>query len=113
MNIKQWEIWDINFNPSQGQEIQKIRPAIVVSNQRLGKLKLKIVIPITDITYPKTWHIGIKTSNINGLSKDCNADCFQIKSISEQRFLNKRGDLEEKYHSHIQLGILMVLGIEF
>ncbi len=112
MNINQWEIWDVDFNPTKGQEISKIRPAIVVNDQSLGKLKLKVVIPITDVQFPNIWHEAIKHSKTNGLKKDCAADCFQLKSVSEDRFKNKRGKLEAIYHSHIQLKLMLVLGIK-
>jgi mRNA interferase MazF len=42
------EIWLINFDPSVGAEIQKLRPAVVVSDDAIGKLPLRIVVPITD-----------------------------------------------------------------
>ena len=112
MSINQWEIWDVDFNPTKGQEISKTRPAILVNDQSLGKLKLKIVIPITDVPYPNIWHESIKNSKSNGLTKDCVADCFQLKSISDDRFKNKRGKLEALYQSRIQLKLMLVLGIK-
>jgi mRNA-degrading endonuclease toxin of MazEF toxin-antitoxin module len=33
MNINQWEIWMVDFNPTKGEEISKLRPAIVVKDQ--------------------------------------------------------------------------------
>ncbi|MFM7023653.1 MAG: type II toxin-antitoxin system PemK/MazF family toxin [Flavobacteriales bacterium] len=112
MSIKQWEIWNVDFNPTRGQEINKERPAIVINDQRLGALDLKIVVPITDVKNPNAWHQLIKHSKKNGLIKDSAADCFQLKSISGDRFVKKRGVLEEEYRAHIQLKLMMVLGIE-
>ena len=37
MNINQGEIWMVNFEPSVGSEIQKLRPAIVVNDDRIGR----------------------------------------------------------------------------
>lgn len=112
MSINQWEVWEVDFNPTRGQEINKTRPAIVVNDQRLGKLKLKIVIPITAVQLPNIWHEPIEHSSINGLTKPCFADCFQLKSLSEDRFVKKLGKLEPIYHSHIQLKLMLVLGIK-
>lgn len=112
MNIKQWEIWDVDFNPTKGAEIGKTRPAIVVNANQVGKLPLKVVIPITDVRAPKTWHQTITPSSKNGLTKESQADCFQLKSVSANRFVNKRGGLEKIYHSHIQLKMMLVLGIK-
>lgn len=112
MSINQWEVWDVDFNPTRGHEINKSEPAIVVNDQRLGKLKLKIVIPITDVKLPAIWHEPITPSPSNGLSKLCYADCFQLKSISEDRFVRKRGSIEPTYFARIQLKLMLVLGLK-
>jgi len=46
--MKQGEIWLINLNPSIGAEIKKTRPALIVNDNSLGKLPLKVIVPITD-----------------------------------------------------------------
>jgi mRNA interferase MazF len=46
--MKQNEIWLIDLDPTKGAEIQKKRPAVIVNDDRLGKLPLKIIVPITD-----------------------------------------------------------------
>jgi len=43
------EIWDINLDPTVGQEIQKRRPAVVISSDAIGKLRVKLVVPITGL----------------------------------------------------------------
>jgi mRNA interferase MazF len=45
---KRGEIWMIDFDPSVGAEIQKIRPTLVVGLDSIGRLPLRIVVPITD-----------------------------------------------------------------
>ncbi len=37
------EIWRVNFDPTQGAEMRKIRPAVVISDDDIGRLALKIV----------------------------------------------------------------------
>ena len=44
---KRGEIWLVNLNPTVGAEIHKTRPAIVISSDYIGKLPLKLVVPIT------------------------------------------------------------------
>lgn len=46
--MKQSEIWLINLDPSIGAEIKKTRPAIIINDNHLGKLPLKIIVPLTD-----------------------------------------------------------------
>jgi mRNA interferase MazF len=101
--MKQSEIWLINLDPTIGAEAKKIRPAIIVSDNSLGKLPLKVIVPLTDWKDRYTlapWMVNIKPDNVNNLSKESAADCFQIRSLSEERFFKKigkisAGDLED------------------
>jgi mRNA interferase MazF len=42
------EVWLVNFDPTLGTEIRKIRPAVVISSNNIGILPIKLVVPITD-----------------------------------------------------------------
>ncbi|MDD1438227.1 type II toxin-antitoxin system PemK/MazF family toxin [Dolichospermum sp. ST_sed10] len=44
---KRGEIWLVNFDPTVGAEIRKIRPAVVISSDAAGRLPIKLVAPIT------------------------------------------------------------------
>ena len=82
--MKQNEVWLINLDPTIGGEISKTRPAIIVNDNALGKLPLKIIVPITDWKdrYEiAPWMIKIESNNRNGLTKDSSADCFQVRSV--------------------------------
>ena len=62
----------------------------------IGRLRLKIVVPITEwktayARYP--WFVYLAPTATNGLTKDSGADAFQVKSISETRFLGRLGEL--------------------
>lgn len=46
--MKQGELWLINLDPTLGAEIKKTRPAVIVNDDTLGRLPLKIIVPITD-----------------------------------------------------------------
>lgn len=110
--MKSGEIWDINFSPQVGDEIKKTRPAIIVNNDAIGKLELKVVIPVTDgLRTIKQWHVELIPSKQNGLDKTSIADCFQIKSISKMRFIKKRGALNEQEMDEIKLTLMKVLDL--
>ncbi len=73
------EIWLVDFNPTQGSEIDKCRPAVVISSDDIGKLALKIVVPVTDWKqrYEHTaWFTHLSASLKSGLSKESGADGF-------------------------------------
>ena len=70
--MKQSEIWLIDLDPTKGAEIQKKRPAVIVNDDRLGKLPLKVIVPITDWKdrYDiASWMVKIEPDSNNGLSK--------------------------------------------
>ncbi|HTK74605.1 MAG TPA: type II toxin-antitoxin system PemK/MazF family toxin [Gemmataceae bacterium] len=88
------KIWLVNFDPAAGAEIRKLRPALVVSLDAIGRLPLRMVVPITDwkrqyVTYP--WFVLIPADAANGLHKDSGADAFQSKSVSLTRFASRIG----------------------
>jgi mRNA interferase MazF len=106
------EVWLVDFSPQIGQEIKKVRPAVVVNHDSVGTLKLKVVVPITDATKsPKSWLVQLEPSSKNGLTKESLADCFQIKSISEERFVKKIGELSSEEFNSVKLGLIIVLGL--
>ncbi|MGI4790047.1 MAG: type II toxin-antitoxin system PemK/MazF family toxin [Janthinobacterium lividum] len=92
------EIWRVNFDPTQGSELCKIRPAVVISDNSVGRLPLKIVVPITEwnTVYARyAWMTRLEPSMINGLPKTSSADAFQLRSLSLGRFIAQIGILTE------------------
>ncbi len=91
------EVWSVRFDPSVGSEIRKVRPAVVLSGDNIGRLALRIVVPVTDwqpafASLP--WFVLLPATSANGLSKDSGADAFQVKSVSEARFVQFVGSLD-------------------
>lgn len=113
--MKQGEIWLINLDPTVGAEIKKTRPAIIVNDDTLGKLPLRIIVPITDWKERyeiAPWIIKILPDLINSLTKDSCADCFQVRSVSQERFVRKIGKVSETRMDEIRIGLSKVLSIE-
>ncbi len=107
------EIWWIRFDPSEGAEIGKVRPAVVVNVPSVGRLPLRIVVPITDwqpkwATVP--WLVYLRKNNRNGLKKDSAADCFQVKSISLNRFKSLIGRLNAEEVEQVSAGVALCVG---
>ena len=112
--MKQNEVWLINLDPTIGAEIKKTRPAIIVNDDALGKLPLKIIVPVTDWKEKyqvAPWMIKIEPDHLNGLSKTSSADCFQVRSISEKRFIKKLGIIPESVIEDIKFGLSIVLSL--
>lgn len=112
--MKQSEVWLINLDPTIGAEIKKIRPAIIVSDDSLGRLPLRVIVPITDWKdrYDNApWLIKISPNSKNGLIKDSSADCFQVRSVSQERFIRKIGNVSEIIMYEIKVGLSKILSI--
>src|SRR5437899_8338099 len=89
------EVWQVRFDPAEGDEIKKVRTAVIVSEDEVGRLRLKIVVPITEWkprygSYP--WFVRLVPTAGNGLTKESGADAFQVKSVSETRFVGRLGE---------------------
>lgn len=110
--MKQSEIWLIDLDPTKGAEIQKKRPAVIVNDDRLGKLPLKVIVPVTDWKdrYDMApWMVKIEPNTSNGLSKVSSADCFQIRSLSQERLIKKLGYIDNETLNEIKEAIKKVL----
>jgi len=110
--MRRGEIWLIDLEPTVGGEIKKTRPAVIVNSDALGKLPLSIIVPITDWKDHYSvapWMVQIKPNNTNGLSKVSSADCFQVRSVSQTRFVKKLGVLKSETMKEIIEGLSAVL----
>ena len=90
------EVWLLNLDPTIGAEIQKTRPAVIVSSDAIGILPLRVIIPLTDWKeryQQAAWMVKISPDAENGLSKASAADTFQIRSVSIARFVRKIGKI--------------------
>jgi mRNA interferase MazF len=95
---KRGEIWLIRFNPTIGDEIQKTRPAIVISSDGLAGLRLRLVVPVTSwqpAFAQVPWLIKLSASAKNGLTKDSAANPLQTRSVSLVRFADRLGDVTD------------------
>jgi mRNA interferase MazF len=92
--ISQGDIWLIDFNPTIGDEIKKIRPAVVLNGDFATGLDLKIVAPVTTWRndFEKIWWLyKLKPTMQTGLKEDSSANCYQMRCVSVSRFLKKLG----------------------
>lgn len=106
------EIWLINLDPTVGAEIQKTRPAVIVSNNDMGILPLKVIVPITDWKPHYTnvpWMIKLIPDAQNNLQKLSAADTFQVRSVAHERFVQRLGTLNELTMQRIKRGLKCVL----
>ncbi len=107
------EIWGVRFDPSVGAEIRKVRPAIVLSGDSIGRPPLRIVVPITEwrpVFASLPWIVRLPATASNGLTKDSGADAFQVKSVSENRFVRLLGSVDAAQVDEIAAAITLCVG---
>jgi len=112
--MKRGEIWRINLDPSIGAEIRKTRPGLVVSIDAIGALPLRVVVPITgwkDHFAQAAWLIRLEPDPDNNLEKVSAADAFQLRSVSEARFLERLGNISQSDMSRVEDAVRIVLGL--
>lgn len=113
INPKRGEIWDIEFDPAKGQEIQKRRPAVVINVENAGRLALRMVVPFTTGRQEFErffWMVEVPANKGNGLSQDSFADAFQMKSVATERFMRRRGNLTSAQLQDITSAIAVCIG---
>ena len=107
------EVWQIQFDPIEGAEVGKTRPAVVMNIPAVGRLPLRMVVPVTGwknhwATTP--WLIHIRPGKRNGLTKPSAADAFQTKSLSIERFQKRLGVLRADEVEQIAAAICLCVG---
>lgn len=109
---KRGEVWLVNFDPTLGAEIKKIRPAVLVSSDSVGKLPIKLIAPITDwkeYYVENIWHVRIDIDNINNLTKVSAVDVLQLRGVDVQRFIRKIGEISTDTMEEIVLAIASIV----
>ena len=108
------DVWLANLNPTVGAEMQKTRPVVIVSDDQIGLLPLKVVVPLTDW---KDWHgkvswmVKVMPLPATGLSKISAADAFQVRSVAHERFSRQLGKLDAAVMREITDALAAVLSI--
>ncbi len=112
--MRQGEIWLVSLDPTVGAEIRKTRPAVIVNEDTLGKLPLKIIVPLTDWKERYAiapWMVNLIPDSQNKLTKESAADCFQIRSVAEEWCIKKLGTVSIDNLRAIQKALALVLDI--
>lgn len=109
------DIWIVNLNPTQGSEMKKERPCVIISEDNLGKLPLKIVVPITEWkeSYSQyIWMTKIIPNKNNRLTKQSAADSFQVRSVARERFMRKQGVVSAKELEDIVAALAILIRVQ-
>lgn len=115
MQIKQFEIWIADLNPQIGTEPGKTRPVLAVQTNLLNKIPhpSTIVCPITTNIKKESdvLRIHLKKGTAN-LHQDCDIMIDQVRTIDNNRLINKVGDLPKDLINLVKENLMIVFDIE-
>jgi len=102
------DVWLVSFDPSVGGEVQKTRPAVVLSNDTANTLLNRVqVVPISSRVsqlYPAEAYI-----TLNGERRKAMAD--QITTASKRRLQRQLGALDKDDMAAVGRVVCLQLGI--
>src|SRR5579862_6976840 len=91
VNPREDDVWLVNLDPSNGAEIRKTRPSLVVSPDEMNQhLQTIIVAPMTKVTQPYPTRA---VARFQGKSGQVTLD--QIRAVRKKRLFRKLGRIAE------------------
>ena len=111
MNIKQFDIWLADLNPSVGTEPGKKRPVVIVQTDLLNEVHLSTLIcPITTNVKEEIeiLRVHLKRGQLEKLS-DILID--QVRSIDNKRLIKKLGKLNKEQIQNLKANLRIVLDL--
>ncbi len=86
--INRFDIWLVQLDPTQGSEIRKTRPCVVVSPDEMSALKTAIVAPMTSKGFKFPSRISCVFQGKNGLIL-----LDQMRAVDKSRLVQKLGTI--------------------
>ena len=81
------EVWLVTLDPTQGIEIQKTRPCLVISPDEMNQhLRTVIVAPMTTVTRPYPTRVPVRFQGKRG-----QVAVDQLRAVDRQRLVRKLG----------------------
>lgn len=107
MEIKRYDIYFADLNPTVGSEIKKVRPVVVISQDQMNKyLETVVVCPLTSKIHPQ-WRTRLQ---IKCGHKDAEIAVDQIRTISKKRLKKKIDRLSKTKAAQLRMLITDMYG---
>ena len=106
--MQRGEVWWVDFDPSQGSEIQKCRPAVILTINAINKVRRTVaVVPLSTAATPRP-PIVIPAPSAGQNSV---AVCDQLRAIDKNRVLKRIGVLSASDLAALSSAVKIVLGL--
>lgn len=111
MEIKQYDIWLANLNPSKGTEAGKTRPVVIVQTNLLNAIHLSTLIcPVTTNVQPEMEYLRIHLAK-GQLDQLSDVLVDQIRAIDNTRLISKLGRLTQAQQVKIKDNLRIMLDL--
>ena len=95
-NPQRFDVWLVELNPTQGSEINKRRPCVIISPDELSQLATVIVAPMTTKGFKIASRVEVTFKGKTGLIV-----LDQIRTIDKSRLINKLGAINSNTQIHV------------
>lgn len=104
--MKRGDIYWVNLDPTQGSEIRKKRPCVLISATPINKARRTVVIvPLSTAARPKPPLV----IPVQCAGKPATAVCDQIRAVDKKRLMNFEGCLHQDDMKALEEGLKQVL----
>ena len=111
MEIRQYDIWLANLNPSKGTEAGKTRPVVIVQTDLLNTVHLSTLIcPVTTNVQPKLEYLRIHLAK-GQLDELSDVLVDQIRAIDNTRLISKLGRLTQAQQVKLKGNLRIMLDL--
>jgi mRNA interferase MazF len=111
MEIKQFEIWLADLNPSVGTEAGKTRPVVIIQTDLLNDIhQFTLICPITTNVKKEIRLLRVHLKR-GALDKESDVLVDQIRAIDNRRLINKLGKLKKDQAISLKENIKIVLDL--
>jgi mRNA interferase MazF len=106
--VRRGEIWWVDFDPTQGAEIRKRRPAVVVTADGLNRARRTVVVvPLSSGPQP---HPPIVIAMPSAGERSV-AVCDQFRAVDKRRLIRNDGQVSATDLTSLEEGIRRILAL--
>lgn len=91
VRLTRFQVWLIQLNPTQGHEINKTRPCLIISPDEMQGLGTVLVAPMTSKGFAYPCRVACKFKGKKGLIL-----LDQIRATDKSRLIKYLGDMDKK-----------------
>lgn len=106
ITVRRGDLWWVNLDPTQGSEIRKARPAVVITADALNRARRTVVVvPLSTGPAPRPpIVVATPSAGLNSV-----AVCDQLRAVDKRRLTRNSGRLSTADLRMIEEGVRRVL----